>query len=31
VAGVVGAAIAAVWNFLTTASVTWGGARRPQR
>jgi dolichol-phosphate mannosyltransferase len=25
-AGLAGALIAAVWNFLTTASVTWGGA-----
>ena len=25
-AGLAGAAIAAVWNFVTTASVTWGGA-----
>ena len=26
IAGLTGAAIAAVWNFFTTASVTWGGA-----
>ena len=26
VAGLAGAAIAAFWNFFTTASVTWGGA-----
>ena len=26
VAGLVGAAVAALWNFLTTASVTWGGS-----
>lgn len=31
VAGVAGAAIAAVWNFLTTASVTWGGASRTRK
>jgi dolichol-phosphate mannosyltransferase len=27
VAGMAGALVAAVWNFFTTASVTWGGAR----
>jgi dolichol-phosphate mannosyltransferase len=26
IAGLVGAMIAAVWNFLTTASLTWGGS-----
>ncbi|HXV07999.1 MAG TPA: glycosyltransferase family 2 protein [Burkholderiales bacterium] len=31
VAGVVGAGIAALWNFLTTASVTWGGSSRAER
>jgi dolichol-phosphate mannosyltransferase len=27
-AGVAGSAVAAIWNFLTTASVTWGGTGR---
>jgi dolichol-phosphate mannosyltransferase len=31
IAGVIGAGIAAVWNFLTTASVTWGGSSRAER
>jgi dolichol-phosphate mannosyltransferase len=31
VAGVIGAGIAALWNFLTTASLTWGGSSRSER
>lgn len=27
-AGLAGALVAAIWNFFTTASVTWGGTRR---
>ncbi|HEX5769161.1 MAG TPA: GtrA family protein, partial [Burkholderiales bacterium] len=30
-AGMAGALLAAVWNFFTTASFTWGGARRRTR
>jgi len=30
-AGLTGALIAAVWNFLTTASLTWGGTTRDKR
>jgi dolichol-phosphate mannosyltransferase len=30
-AGMAGALIAAVWNFFTTASVTWGGSRGEKR
>jgi dolichol-phosphate mannosyltransferase len=26
VAGLIGAGVAALWNFLTTASITWGGS-----
>jgi hypothetical protein len=25
VAGLIGASVAAFWNFLTTAALTWGG------
>ena len=28
-AGLIGAGVAAFWNFLTTASFTWGGSTRP--
>ncbi len=31
VAGMAGAAVAAIWNFLTTASVTWGDGARKRR
>jgi dolichol-phosphate mannosyltransferase len=31
VAGAAGAAVAALWNFFTTASLTWGGAAAPRR
>jgi dolichol-phosphate mannosyltransferase len=30
-AGLVGALVAAFWNFFTTASFTWGGAAGPRR
>jgi dolichol-phosphate mannosyltransferase len=30
-AGMAGAVIAAVWNFFTTASVTWGGSSGARR
>lgn len=30
-AGLAGAAVAAAWNFFTTASVTWGGASAERR
>jgi dolichol-phosphate mannosyltransferase len=30
-AGLAGAVIAAVWNFLTTASLTWGGTEAGRR
>ncbi|MCC6713686.1 MAG: glycosyltransferase family 2 protein [Gammaproteobacteria bacterium] len=31
IAGVAGAAVAAIWNFLTTASVTWGNPGRKRQ
>ena len=30
-AGMAGALVAALWNFFTTASLTWGGAAPPRR
>jgi dolichol-phosphate mannosyltransferase len=30
-AGMAGALIAALWNFFTTASFTWGGSTRDKR
>jgi hypothetical protein len=30
-AGMAGAAVAAIWNFFTTASVTWGPAHNGRR
>jgi dolichol-phosphate mannosyltransferase len=31
VAGLAGAVVAALWNFFTTASFTWGGAAAAKR
>jgi hypothetical protein len=31
VAGMAGALVAAVWNFFTTASLTWGGSAARKR